>query len=264
MEAPAMRAMRGDHTPQAMATMSASNSPDASCLDVDPEDLGVGQDLRAFLLGSLAHDRSEAERVDDRHGGGEEAAEQDRLIDDRDELFDLCRRYEPATFDTPGFGRRHPAPQLLHPFLGARDLDAAALVQRLRGAVLAHRFEGELCHLLGMVDREDEVRGMAGRAAGVRERSLVDLNQVDPAELREPSGKAVADDAAADHDDLHTVTRTLRIACSKSSTCARIRSAARSGFPTTISRTRSRCISTASCRSSAWSSESIQMRRART
>ena len=49
---------------------------------------------------------------------------------------------------------------------------------------------------------------------------------VQPSSASQPA-EAVADDAAADHHDLHTLTRTSRIACSKFSTCARMISAAR-------------------------------------
>ena len=217
-----------------------------------------------LCLRALAHDRAEAERVDDRHRRRVEAAEQDRLVDERHELLDLGRRDEAAVLDAPGLRRGHPPPQLLHPLLGARDLDAAALVQRSGLAVLAHRLERELRHLLRVVDREDEVGGVAGRAAGVRERPLVHLDEVGPAELREPAGQRVADDPSADHDDLHTLTRTFRIAASKFSTWARMTLAARSPSPTTIASIRSRCASTASSRSWARSSAIIQMRRART
>src|SRR5207248_847534 len=180
-----------------------------------------------------------------------EAAEQDRLVDERDELLDLRRRDETAPLDAPRLGRGHPPPQLLQPLLGARDLDASAFVQRPGLAVLAHRLEGELRHLLRVVDREDEVRRMARRPAGVGEGALVHLDEVGPAELGEPAGQAVADDPAADHDDLHTLTRTFRIACSKPWTCARIVSAARSPLPTTMSWMSARCASTASSRSCA-------------
>ena len=50
---------------------------------------------------------------------------------------------------------------------------------------------------------------------------------VQPSSASQPA-EAVADDAAADHDDLHTLTRTFRIARSKFSTWARMSSAARS------------------------------------
>ena len=71
-----------------------------------------------------------------------------------------------------------------------------------RIAVLAHGVERQLGHLLRVVDREDEVRRVTGRAAGVRERALVEQDEVGPAELGQMAGQAVADDAGADHDRL--------------------------------------------------------------
>ena len=101
-------------------------------------------------------------------------------------------------------------------------------------AVLARAVDRERRHLLGVVDREDEVRRVAGRAAGVGQRALVDLHDVGPAEPRQVVGEAVADDAAADDDGsglgagrslmvgswlLDVVgQRTMRIACSKPAT----------------------------------------------
>src|SRR5439155_22525721 len=104
--------------------------------------------------------------------------------------------------------------------------------------------------------------GVPGGAARVRERALVELYQIGDAELGEPACEAVADDAAADDDHLHTVTSTRCIACSKSSTCARMSTAASSPLPRTIDERTSRCASTASSRSSARSSAIIQMRSA--
>ena len=46
----------------------------------------------------------------------------------------------------------------------------------------AHRVEREVGDLPGVVDREDEVRRVPGRAAGVGQRPLVDLHDVAPAE----------------------------------------------------------------------------------
>ena len=90
IDAPAMRAMRGDQTPHAIdddvgldVAARRADAPDAPVLDVDPEHLGVREDLRALRLRPLAHDRAEAERVDDRDRRRVEAAEQDRLVDER-------------------------------------------------------------------------------------------------------------------------------------------------------------------------------------
>ena len=67
-------------------------------------------------------------------------------------------------------------------------------------SVLADALERELRHLLRVVDEEDEVRGVPGRAAGVRQRPLVEQDDVGPPEPGEVVREAVADDAAADHD----------------------------------------------------------------
>ena len=61
--------------------------------------------------------------------------------------------------------------------------------------------EGERRHLLRVVGQEDEVRGVTGRAARVRQRSLVEQHDVAPAEPGEVPGHAVADDAGADDHD---------------------------------------------------------------
>ena len=177
------------------------HAPDVTVLDVHAADVRVREDLQAPAVDALlAHDRPGAERVDDRDGRAVEAAEQDRLVDVRHELLDLGRRHEPRRVDSPRLRRRHPTAELLHPLLGARDLDPAALGVDAHLDVLTLRLERQLRHLLRVVDGEDEVRGVAGRAAGVRQRPLVDLDDVGPAEPREVVDEAVADDAAADHD----------------------------------------------------------------
>ena len=50
--------------------------------------------------------------------------------------------------------------------------------------VLANAVERERRHLLRVVDREDEVRGVAGRAARVRQRALLEEHEVAPAQAR--------------------------------------------------------------------------------
>src|SRR6185312_3941189 len=85
---------------------------------------------------------------------------------------------------------------------GARDLDAAARREDAELLVLPEAVGGEVRHLARVVDGEDEVRGMAGGAARVRERPLVDQDEVLPAEPGEVPDQAVADDAGADDDAL--------------------------------------------------------------
>ena len=98
-------------------------------------------------------------------------------------------------------GGRHAPAELLHPLLGARDLVAPGLGEHAQFLVLAHRVQGQVGQLAGVVDGEDEVRRVPGGAAGVGQRALVDLDDVAPPEPGEMVHEAVADDAGADHDD---------------------------------------------------------------
>src|SRR5216684_893978 len=93
-----------------------------------------------------------------------------------------------------------PARKLLHPLLRARDLDAARLGEDPHLPVLVDAFHGEGGHLLRVVDQVDEVRGVARGSTGVRKRTLVDEDDVPPAQPAQVLGPAVADDAAPDHD----------------------------------------------------------------
>ncbi len=94
----------------------------------------------------------------------------------------------------------HPAAQLLHPLLGPGDLVAAGLGEHPDLLVLAHRVQGDVGELAGVVNREDEVAGVPGGAAGVGQRPLVELDDVGPAELGEVVDEGVPDDARADDD----------------------------------------------------------------
>jgi hypothetical protein len=131
-----------------------------------------------------------------------EAADDHALVDVGNELLDLVGCHERHIVDPPRLCRGHPASQLLHALLGARHLDAAADGEHAEFLVLPQAVGRQLRHLARVVDREDEVRGVARRSAGVRQRALVDQDHVLPAEVREVAEHAVADDAGADHDAL--------------------------------------------------------------
>ena len=60
-------------------------------------------------------------------------------------------------------------------------------------------------HLLAVVGQEDEVRGVARRAAGVWQRALLEQDDVAPAGLGEVVGHAVADDPGTDDHDVRPV-----------------------------------------------------------
>ena len=180
-----------------------ADARDDAVLDVDAEHLGVGRDGEGAELGrALTHDRAGAKRVDDADRGRVEPAEDDLLVDVGDELLDLGRGHEAAAVDSPRLARGDAAGELLHALGGASDLDAAALGEDVHLLVLSHGLSGQVRHLLGVVHREDEVRGVTSRAAGVGQRALVDLHDVAPPETGQVVHEAVADDAGADDDAL--------------------------------------------------------------
>jgi hypothetical protein len=120
----------------------------------------------------------------------------------QDQLPDLLRGQQRDRLDPPGLGRDHPAGELLHPPLGAGDLDPAALDVDIELLVLAHALQRQGRHLLGVVDREDEIGCVSGRAPWVGQRTLVQQGDLGLAELGQVIGDAVADDSRADDHDL--------------------------------------------------------------
>src|SRR5690606_3278533 len=169
-------------------------------LHLDVEHLGVGEDREGtHVLCPLAHDRAGAQRVDDRHRGGVEAAQDHRLLDERHELLHLARGQQ-GGLDAPGLRRAHPAAQLLHPLFGARHLDPAAGGVDSHLLVLPLRLESQRGQLLAVVDGEDEVGSVARGSPRIGKRSLVDLDDVVPPLLGEVERNGVADDAGPDDD----------------------------------------------------------------
>ena len=205
--APAIAASFGLQTPQAMTTVSASMSPPVvRTRRIRPRSTSmpvtstVATTVSAPALErALAHDRAGAQRVDDADRRRPERAEDPVRVEERHPLDDLLRR-DQLGLDAPRPRRGHPAAQLLHPLLGARDLEAAGLGEDAHLLVLAHAVERQVGDLAGVVDGEDEVRRVAGGAAGVGQRALVDLDDVAPAEAGQVVDQAVADDAGADDD----------------------------------------------------------------
>jgi hypothetical protein len=195
-------AIAGDHHELGFDVTARGPHPlDLPVLEVEADHLRVGGDRHPRLLGALAHDRPRPQRVHDPGAGGVEAAEQQRLVDERHQLLDLRRRDQRRRLDPPGLGGRHPALELLHPLGGPRDLDPAALQVDAELLVLTRGLERQRRHLLRMVDREDEVRRVAGRSARVGQRSLVDQRDRGLAELGQVIRQRVSDDACSDNDD---------------------------------------------------------------
>ena len=155
---------------------------------------------RACGPAALAHDRPRAQRVDHAGRGRVEAADDHRLVDVGDELLHLCRCHERRRLDSPRDRRGEPAPELLEALLAPCNLDAAACGEHAELLVLADALERQLRHLARVVDREDEVGGMAGRAARVGKRALVEEHHAVPAEPGQVVGDAATDDPRPDHD----------------------------------------------------------------
>ena len=189
-----------------MRPLSVTTAVTVPSVDLDVEHLGVGEHLqRARVDRLLAHQRAGLQRVDHRHARRVEAAEQDVGVDERHELLDLGRRQQ-AGVDAPRLGRRHPPLELLEPLRrrGRPRCRRTSLLTPMLD-VLALALEREQRHLLVVVGREDEVRGVAGRAARVGQRALVEQHDVGPAEAGEVADQAVADDAGADDHALGAV-----------------------------------------------------------
>ena len=173
--------------------------------DLDAGHLGLGDGgERARGPSPLAEELPGAQRIDDRTGGGVEAADQLPRLAMRDELVDLGGG-EQMRLDAPGAGGAHPPGELLHPLGAAGRFDAAAAGEHAELAVLAQRVDGEIGDLLGMVDGEHEVRGVTGGAARIGQGTLVDLDDAAPAVVREMGDGGVAHHPGSDDDDVCTI-----------------------------------------------------------
>jgi hypothetical protein len=192
----------GDHDGLGLDVAAGGAHPaDTAFLDVHADHLDGGHDgQRTGRQRRLPHERARPQRVDHADRRAPERSEDLVLLQERDLLDDEVRA-DQMRLDAPRAGGGHAATQLLHPLLGAGDLEAAGLGEHAELLVLAHRVLGQIGHLAGVVDREDEVRRVPGGAAGVGQRALVDLDDVAPPEPGEMVHEAVADDAGADHDD---------------------------------------------------------------
>jgi len=164
------------------------------------EHLGVGKHPAASGLDGLAaHHGAGLQRVDHADGRAVEAPLDHVGVDERHQLLHLGRS-EQAGLDAPGRRRGHAPVELVHALGGAGHLDAAGVDREVQVAVLIGRLLPQQRHLLVVVDREDEVRRVAGGAAGVGQRTFVDQDEVAPAEPGEMPDDAVADYACADND----------------------------------------------------------------
>ena len=167
---------------------------------LDVEDFGVGKGLQmAGLGGPAAHLRARLQRIDRGDARCVEAAQDDVGVDEGHQFDDFVDREE-LSLDAPAFGRRHTATELLEALFAARHLDAAASILQAERLVLKLAVDGEIDDLLGVVDGEDEVRGVPGGSAWVRQRPFVEQDDVGPAEIAEMAHQAIAHDPSTDDD----------------------------------------------------------------
>ena len=129
-----------------------------------------------------------------------EAADDHRLVDERHELLHLRRRDDRHVVDPPRLRRRHAALQLLHPLLGARHLDAAALGEDAGSSYW--RTESSVSCVISFEWSTGKMKFDACpvEPPGFGSGPLSSRTRSRPAELGEVIGEAVADDAGADHD----------------------------------------------------------------
>ena len=178
---------------------------DTATFDLDVEHLGLrARGERTEPFRALAHQLSRPDRIDDRPRGRVEASDQQTRVAVRDELLDLGGG-DQMGLDAPGAGGAHASRELLHPFRAACDLDAAAGEEHVECGVLAQRVHREVGDLLRMIDREHEVRGVTGRAPGIRQGTFVDLHDAAPSELGQVADGGIAYHPRSDDDDVCAV-----------------------------------------------------------
>ena len=178
-----------------------ARTPERAALHLQPGHLGVVQHgQHALGQRAFAHDGAGLDRVHHRHGRRVEAALDHVAVDERHPGHHLVRG-EQLGLDPPGARRGHAPAQLLHALLGARHLDPAAGSVHPQRLVLALALQRKHRDLAVVIGGEDEVGGVAGGAAGIGQRPLVDQHQLVPPQLRKVPHQAVADNAGADHHD---------------------------------------------------------------
>ena len=200
-DARAPHAAGDDHDLRLDVALVRPDARDPAVDDIEAGHLGRGEIVSAPISTArsrmIVPARSESTTPT---AGCREAAEDDRFVDERDQRLD-AGRVEQLGLDPPRARRGHPTGQLLHALGRAGDLDPTALGEDAELLVLPDAVQGQGRHLARVVGREDEVGGVPGRAAGVRQRPLVEQDDLAVAEPREVVDEAVADDAGPDDDD---------------------------------------------------------------
>ena len=210
IDAPAIRAIRGLQTPQAMTTTSVSMSPWSVRTPrtwPSSTSMPVTSTLAATVSApsSCAFWRMSVPAWSESTmptPGRVEAAEDDRLVDERDHLLDLGRGQQARALDAPRRRRGHAALELLHPLRAC----GRPRCRRSRRRRPSSRYWRALSIVNAVISLEWSVRKMKFEAWPVEPPGLGSVpfsseDDVPPAEPGEVVGHAVADDAGADDDD---------------------------------------------------------------
>ena len=210
IRAPAIRAIRGLHTPQQIRSYRVSISPLVVRTRATPAGPAAARcrcraprrrPAPAARRPAAACSRiSVPARSESTTPTVREATRPPRITD--------SSRYGTSLATSPGErccagmpqarAAEHAAAQFVHPRRRAGHLDPAALGEHAERLVLPGAVPGQLHHHLRVLDREDEVGGMPGGAARVGHRALVDQDEVAPAQPGQVAGQPVADDPGAD------------------------------------------------------------------
>ena len=174
------------------------------------EHLGAGQHPAAVVGGQSAHHGAGLEGVHHRHGRAVEGPKDDVGVDEGHQLAHLGGG-EQAGLHAPSGRRGHAPLQLVHALPRASHLDAAGVHRQVEIPKLVGALHAEQAHLLVMVDREDEVGGVAGRASRVGKRALVHQHQIRPSKLGQVSDETVADYAGSDHHALRARRKVAHV-----------------------------------------------------
>src|SRR6266702_2922866 len=208
--APAMRAMRGLHTPQQITQLPVSMSP---CVVRTAVTRGRIPSAAVSMPSTsvLASTRSAPDcwacsrmRVPARSESTTPTAGKcapPRITDSSRNGTSLDTSAGVITWPamTHAFAALHRL-QFVHALLRAGYLEPAALGEHPEFGELLGAVTGEFHHHLRVLDRVDEVGSVARGTARVGHRPLVHQNKITPAEQRQVVGEAVADDARADDD----------------------------------------------------------------
>ena len=194
---------------QRIVPLSVSTASNAVVPDLETRDQGLLFHRGAAVHGPLGHGHGQAAGVGLAVGGHEGRADDPLHVQDGAELQRLFGG-DHVEVETEAAGGGGPLLQFEDPLLGARQMEAAALLParresrlRLQGLVEADAVLQHPGHVPVGAELSHEARRMPGGAAG--QFALFQEDHIAPSHLGQVVGDAAAHDASADNDNLCTV-----------------------------------------------------------